>query len=524
MMGCSGEIGPSNGDGDGTGGGTEALAAPHVRRLTAVQYGNTVRYALGDIFTEEQLPKFEDDVSTIGFSNNPYALRVSTINIDSIYASTGTLAGLAATETPAVAQCVAATGEACFDALVEELGLKLWRRPLTAEEKADLHAMRAAVAAAPGTRAEQAEFLVQALLASPHMLYRAELGTLARNRAELTDYELASALSYSLWNFPPDDELLRVAAAGTLREPDTFAAQSRRMAQDPRWAGSLREFFVDYLKFGLLKDKTKSPTLGLTTEVREALVAGASADLEEVFLQPGATLLAPFSLNRFRANASSAPFLGLSAEGANFSPVPVAAAERHGILSHPAFLSVHSGEGESGIIKRGVYTLEQLLCVHLGNPPDNISPREDLPADFDPEKLTSREVLSIRHSSQSTCKGCHQMIDPAGFGYENYDAAGRFRLQEKGTIRIDASGTLAAGAEQLSFQDSVSFVRTLGNSRRLRECLAEKFLTYMLGEPPSEDERTAFVERFDGSAGAVSQLAGILVNTPSFKTRQPEAP
>lgn len=496
------------------------LTHPHLRRLTPKQYKNTVVAALGDIFEDDDFPQFDDDIPTIGLSNNPQKLRINDVNINSIYQSTQQLARRSLTATPMVADCVSAQGDACFGEIVDTLGLKLWRRPVTTEERDDLLGARAKVATASGTRAQQAEFLLSALMMSPNMLYRTELGQPQNEVRQLDSYELAQALSYALWNEPPDQTLMDLAKSDQLQDREVLKAQARRLAQDPKLAQALAAFFIDYLKIEALFSKEKIEDLGFTNQARRALFDGIRQDLIQQFLQPGATLLDPFSSNAFHINDQSASFFGVPVTSSQLEVTTMPPTERHGILSHPAFLAVHSNKGDSGIVKRGVFTLEQLMCVHLGTPPDDIAPVDTPPEGFDASKVTSREALSVLHSSQPTCVGCHQIIDPAGYGFENFDAAGRYRTTEKENIAIDASGTLAVNGEQLNFTDSTTFVKALAGSESLKSCVAESFLTYMLGDKPGAVEKKAFYEQFKNNQGSIDTLIDALIDTPSFTQRR----
>lgn len=497
------------------------LTRAHLRRLTSLQFENTVRYALGDSVQSDDLPTFGDDIPTIGLNNDPSVLRVNEINVDSLYNSTLALAKASVANTASVRDCVAASDDACFDAFIDELGHKLWRRPLNAAEKTDLLQTRASMAGV-ATRAEQAEFILMALIASPNTLYRRELGQIDGQAAQLDDFELASALSYTLWNSPPDEALYQSAVAGELSDKEALQTQARRMMDDPRAADAFAEFFVDYLKLDGIFEKTKLESLGLTPETRASLVEGIRQDLRDIFSAPEASLLDPFTTTSFRVDANGAEFFGVPVvQGGGFEVVGMDPKERLGVLTHPTFLSVHAGEGDSGIVKRGVFTLEQLLCVPLGAPPANIASRDDVPADFDDAKETSRKVLSVRHSSQSACVGCHQIIDPAGFGFENFDSAGRYREVEKGTVAIDASGELKLGMETLSYVNSVGYVDALQGSEALRSCLSSTFFTYVMGDEPRLAEREALYQTFKENNGRIDALVDALVTTPSFSARTP---
>ncbi len=497
------------------------LTAPHLRRLTPIQFENTVRYALGDVFTQDDLPEFGDDIPIIGLNNNPDSLRVNDVNVDSLYNAIQALAQAAVEGTPVVQQCVAAADDVCWGAMIDDVGHKLWRRPVTDVERQDLLGARAQMAPV-ATRAEQAEFIVMALIGSPNTMFRREVGVDDDGILSMGQFEIASAMSYTIWNAPPDETLYQLAVDGQLDDPEVRIEQVRRMQEDPRFADAMAEFFIDYLKFEALFSKTKIGELGLTPEARQSLVEGARRDLKAAFSAPEATLLDPFRSTNFHIDQNGASFFDVPVSSGDYEVVSMDPTQRLGILSHPGFLSVHAGEGDSGIVKRGVFTLEQLLCIELGTPPANIDGTDDVPEGFDDATATSREVLTVRHSSQASCVGCHRVIDPAGFGFENYDSAGRYRTVEKGSVQIDASGELLLGPETLTYADSIGYIDALTNSEALQSCLSDTFFTYVIGNEPHLAEREALYTTFQESGGDVSALVEAIVTTPSFTARKPQ--
>ena len=538
---CTGTIGDSNsGDGSGPGNpgngnnggnnGTPPTAAdvvpiaPQLHRLTALQFANTVEAALGPNFDAEDLPDFGDDIPTLGLANDADLLRISAVNVDNVYRSAAAVAAQAVERNATIAACVDGTGTDCFADVARSIGQVLWRRPLTDNEMADLETGRAAVAEGTGTRAEQAEFIVQALMLSSNTLYRTELGTGADTR-RLTNYELASVLSYTMWNEPPDAELMAAAADGSLANADTLRAQARRLAGDPRFPEALVEFYFDYLKLSALFRTSKTPELGLTTAAREALWEGAKRDLLAALSAPDATLFEPFETLTFHVNDDSAPFFGVTAPSGGLSPVTMSADERIGILTHPAFLSVHANTGNSGIVPRGVFTLEQLMCVNLGSPPANIGPVDRPPDGFDPEDTTERDVLETLHTSQPQCRSCHQFIDPAGFGFENFDAVGRYRTMERvpsgRDLPIDASGDLRVGQERLQFDNSIQYIQSLVETPSLRRCVSDALLAYMLGNKPGNAESYLFHAAVLERNARVADLAELIVSSQSYTVRTP---
>lgn len=499
-----------------------------VRRLTARQYRNTLEAALGLAVPDAALPDFKDSNPTIGLANDPQVMRVDQVSIGGIYDSAQAASSWLVNEHPLVAECVAAPSPQCFDEVVNQVGKALWRRPLKQNEIDAILGLKDALQVVEGTPAQQMEAVMEALLMSANTLYRTELGTPeAPNR--LGAFEVASLMSYTFWDAPPDAQLLDLAASGALQDPQVRLEQAQRLAGDERFFETLAEFLWDYLKLGKVLTKEKAPEVALTPRKRQALAESARRSLVKRLAAPDATLFDVFSGQEFLVNAATAEIFGLDPE--NFTdelePVSLEPSEREGILSHPAFLSVHAGKQSSSIVKRGVYVLEQLLGVELPQPPQNIEPvpEDELP-DFDPNKTSARDILEITHSTQARCYSCHRIIDPAGFGLENYDTAGRYRTTEKEDVPIDASGSLelAETDEQLNFETSVEYIQEITEAQAFRDALVSKYFAYTLGRSGDPCEVKAFAEKLQQHDYRVSVLPELLVQLPSFVHRRPTDP
>jgi len=505
--------------------GDSRLLRPQVRRLTPLQHRNTLESAFGMTFADDALPNFEDANPTIGLANDPRKMGVTTVTIDSVYSSVRSVASTVTAQYPPVVDCLAAAGTQCFADVIDSVGLALWRRPVLDSERDELLAGVDAVALETGTRTEQMQFVLQALLMSPNMLYRTEIGDGPGELTQLSSYELASLLSYTLGERPPDAELIALADSDALRDPDTLQAQTERLMDDPRFADSLAAFLWDYLKLENIDDVPKADRYGLTFAARVALGESARATLMAKLRAPDADLMDVFRGQDFQMNAEAAAFFGSSDPALTGEHTAVTAddAQREGILSHPAFLAVHAGEGSTGIVKRGVFTLEQLLGFDLPDPPDNVSGVElaDLP-EFDPETTSSRELHEITHSRQARCASCHVAIDPAGFGYENWDPVGRFQLTEKQDVTIDASGEYTVGEETFAFLDSVDYVRVLADSPSMRSTVLLNYFTYAMGQSGDGCEVLEFDEAVSSEGDGLRALAGNIVQTASFGEREAE--
>lgn len=510
---------------------TTKILAPQMKRLTVPQFANSVRNAFGNIFQDSQFPNMNDANPRIGLGSDPDHLKIDEVNISALYDSVGSLVTTIKASNSTVSTCISGTSTTCFDSIVSTMGLKLWRRPLTTTDLANFTTGQNAVTAAGGTRANRMDFILKALLMAPEHMYRSEIGSSSTPQTatySLTQYEIASLLAFTVWDSPPDDTLLEAARTNSLGTKAALKTQLSRMIANPLFAKKMAGFAIDVLKIEDIKTVVKDASFGMTAADRTALFTSARTTLEENYASSTADFLAPFTTQRFHTNNLTARYFGVSTSGltAAFTAFNPDAAQRFGMLSHPAFLTSMSGQMTSGIVRRGVYTLEQLLCNHIGDPPADVMGVKNLPPGWDPTKVSSREELQVSHSAQASCAGCHVKIDPAGFGFENYSAFGQYRTVEKGNIPIDSSGSLAgAAAETLTFNDSVGYLRALSNSATLRQCMQKRFFKHASGEAHTttsgQCEFSNFEYQIAQKGGSIQALLESYIELESFSKRKP---
>jgi hypothetical protein len=281
------------------------------------------------------------------------------------------------------------------------------------------------------------------------------------------------------------------------------------------------EVYKDYLKLDLVLTRPKDASFAFTDSVRSDALTSAERQLSDsIATNPRFTNV--FMGNEFYLNKNIAYLFNTSSTSTNLQKTTLNSAERQGVLNHPAFLAVHSTLNQSGIVKRGVFTLEQLLCQELPDPPGDVMP-VPTPEGIDPHTTSERDLLQITHSSQAACFGCHQVIDPAGFGFENFDAIGRYRTTEKTNVPIDASGELnSVGAHILRYTTSAEYAEALASSPQMQECVAHRFLESFLGQDLTHNscELKKYRTLLDGSTGTVKDLLLSLVQLESFSKRQ----
>jgi len=315
---------------------------------------------------------------------------------------------------------------------------KAFRRPLRDGELAK-HLQLYEKTRARGEPHDQAlKLAFAAALTSPSFLFRDEL-----QAGKLSDHQLASRLSYFLWMTMPDDELRALADTGKLHDDATLRAQVKRMLADPRSRAFTSTFLGQWLGFAGIgtehvpdarKFRDFTPALAEAMKLEPVLAF-------ENLLRSGGSLTRLLDSHETFANADLAELYGLAdVSGDAMQPVKLPDDKRAGLLGMAAVLTASSTPNRTSPVIRGKWVLETLLGRKLAEPPADAGQLDDKAGD---RGKTLREELAA-HRRNESCAGCHDKIDPIGFGLENFDAIGRFRIQEAGKP-VDASGTLPGG-------------------------------------------------------------------------------
>jgi hypothetical protein len=519
VAGCTGAIGstssggdevppgahPDDRSGDGTGasGGTASACPPRgevavgpapLRRLTHREFNNTVRDLLGD--DSNPADNFPPELAVHGFDTNVTTQAVTFALASDYLTAAETMAAKAVANLSRLSPCdVGSKGAAeCARMFIRDVGKRAYRRPLTEAEVSALFTTydkgRTTVDHVNGLRLS----LIRMLL-SPHFLYRPDFGDVEVGDGvrSLSSHETATRLSYLLWGTMPDDQLFDAAAAGALRSEDEIAAQVARMLADQRARPTLRAFYSGWLQLDHLGRAVKDDKLfpGFAAMI-PALTEEVTRLVDEIAWGEGGALADLFTSDFSFMNRDLAGFLGLANDrmSSGFERVSLAPrgqpgpAWRAGILTTPGLLAAHAKAEETSPILRGRFVAEQILCMQVPLPPADVP----LVPPAQSADLTTRE--RFEEHSQSECASCHKLMDPLGFAFENFDAAGRFRDRENGKP-IDASGTLVDTDVDGAFANGIELSALLASSQQMRSCVALQFLRFALGREESEgDERT----------------------------------
>ncbi|MBL8685404.1 MAG: DUF1592 domain-containing protein [Myxococcales bacterium] len=473
---------------------------PRLRRLTRAQYTNAIR----DVFDETLIvprslepDKRPEGSSSIGGTETTISQRGTEQYQDAAYDLAEQILRNP-TRRARYVTCTAAgvRDDACAGTFLRTIGRKLWRRPVTDAELATLVAISGRAAEALMDFHRGLEFGLSALLQSPNFLFREEMGTVRGVERRYERYELASRLSFFLWNGPPDDALLDAAEMDQL-QGDSLATQVDRMLQSPKLRRGLEAFVTDWLRLDELdfiaRDATLFPSFGADfgPSAREEvlrtiswIVLEQNADFRDVL-----TTRESF-VNRRLASIYGVTFPSRGAGPNQFERITYSPTQpRQGILGMAAFLALEAHPTSTSPTLRGKYVRELILCEAVPPPPVGVNTAIPEP---NPNARTLRERLQV-HQEVTTCRGCHRFLDNIGLGFENFDALGRFRREDNGAV-IDPSGFI----DTTPFADPSSMAQALRNHPGFPRCVVNRLYRHAWGFKEEEAQREE-IERLSRS-------------------------
>jgi mono/diheme cytochrome c family protein len=384
-----------------------------------------------------------------------------------------------------------------LDAVLEFAG-RAYRRPLKDAEAQELIALYQSLRKQEIPHQEAIRLLLARVLVAPAFLYRIEKPGAGSGQGPVSNFELASRLSYFLWSSQPDQELINLAARGTLARPEVLRAQMNRMLKDPRTRRLAIEFACQWLHindFDHLDEKSERhfPTFA---SVRAAMYEESIQFFQDLF-QNNRSLLDIVDADYTFLNGPLAAHYGIPGiKGDEWRRVDgMRKHARGGILAQATTLAKHSGASRTSPILRGDWLSEVVLGDKLPRPPKNVP---QLPESV-PNGLTERQLIE-RHSSDAACMKCHARIDPYGYALENFDAIGRFRDKDAAGLAIDSRTTLPDGTKI----DGLNGLRAYLLGKRRVDVLRQfdrKLLGFALGrsvqlsDDPLLDEMTTTLEQ-----------------------------
>ena len=441
--------------------------------------------------------------------------------------------------------------------VLQQFAARAYRRPLSQGERADLLAFYRSLRNKSGLDHEEAmRDSVVSILMSPDFCYRMDLvdtdvateqqasqhlsprakttpsGALRGTRVTslppgarpLSDFALASRLSYFVWSSMPDDELLARAAAGELRKPEVLAAQVRRMLKDKKARGLATEFagnWLDFRRFEELNTVDRERFATFTNELRQAMFEEPIQFFVDVARNDRSVLDFLYANHTF-VNPVLAEHYGMPRDGVRSDEwVRVEEATRYGrggLLPMSVFLTKNAPGLRTSPVKRGYWVVRRVLGEEIPPPPAVVP---ELPRDEAKLDLPLRELLA-KHRQDASCASCHARFDSFGLAFEGYGPVGERRTKDLAGRPVDTQATFPGGSEGSGFDGLRNYIRTHRENDFI-DNLCRKMLVYALGrslllsdEPTIEATRRKLI----ANSYRLSSLVESIVTSPQFLTKR----
>lgn len=456
-----------------------------IRRLTKTEYGNTLRDLFGvDPSIAAELP---DEVPGEGYLNSLSPLQTEQYLGIANEVLNRALAPKGASPTAVQKRLFGEAPAAGSDRreaakkVARSLTRSAYRRPAS---EAELEVLLGVFDLAQKNQLDypaSLRLMLKAVLVSPQFLFitPAQEAQPGQGIVPLDDFQLASRLSYLLWATMPDAELSALADSGKLHEPSVLRAQVKRLLADPRSRALFDGFGAQWLALGDLKSKTFDPAKfpQMTPEMRAAMYDEARLFFESI-VRENRSVIGFVDSDYTFLNGTLARLYGMekSVTGPQMRKVKLTDANRGGILGMPGVLATTSLPTRTSAVKRGVWVLEQVLGEHVPAAPANVPPLEKQ----DQSKVASMTLRQRTelHRTNAVCANCHKILDPIGFGLENFDAIGRWRDKDESGGPIEPAGELPGGKRFSSPKELKAIIASRKDD--LARNLVEKVLAYAL--------------------------------------------
>jgi hypothetical protein len=499
-----------------------------LRRLTNVEYLN----ALHDLFpnVDVTLPALPPDIPVAGFENAAEAQQASDVlvaryeTIANLYAAAATkdpgdlraLVGCSDWSTPSLAT-------SCSDTFFSTTGLRIFRRPLDADERERLESRFRGWQAAVDFEGA-AQLTLSAMLQSPQFLYRPEPVARAQTAGSVVaidSFAMASRLSFFLWESVPDATLLDAASRGALATESQIRDATLRMLDDPRAERVFWDFPRQWLGLDriLLEEHAARTIDPAWTSATQASAQRETELFVRNVLAAGGTLRDLMTSRRAWIDDEMARIYGMSAPAVAWTEVELRDGERAGLLTRASFLAGYSHRGATSPPVRGNGIELHMLCRLPMSPPPGVDLSQPTAKPGDGPKTT--RTLFEERTQPAMCQSCHADLNGLGFGLESYDAAGRWRTSENG-LPIDASGAIRGTDVDGAFRGAIELSEDLAKSNAVHTCATQEMVRYALGRAPTRAELPAVESLAKGFAlggGDVRSLLLAIATSPSFRRR-----
>jgi hypothetical protein len=441
-------------------------------RLSRSQLVTSLATSFGANVSTADLPA-DAIYQATGYNNDSAAAWVNVQLADRLFDATQAAAQRVVDSQLGSDHCVRSSPDAtCAAEFARSFGEHAFRRPLTAEEVGRYASFLTSEAAKYGG-AVAARMALQAIMQSPHFLYRTEIGSGSPGQVELTQYELASSISYLVTDAPPDAELLAAASAARLSDKAEVQRHTRRLLATSGAHAKLQDFFAQYLQLGALQQS------GIEPELIAPLTASAMAFVDDVVFSSTGSMRELFTASHGFVDAVTAPLFGVEAPGSGLERVELSPSQRLGIFTHPALLSA-----KHGAIHRGRAIKEGLLCGMIPPPPPGAGDNLAATQGPDPDATEQQRWASFQQDWPA-CATCHSTFQPMGVAFDQFDHHGRYRTTNEAGRTVDPSATVLGTGLSVdatsSFADAFDLLQQISGSELGQRCFAKRYLSYAAG-------------------------------------------
>lgn len=489
-------------------------------RLTSLQLESVLKTI--DNGTKDVATALEKFVTDGGGASG---LQLTVPHVEALVGKLEATAGATFAGRKAIAGCLEGTpSDECLKGSIEKLALKAFRRPPSPTEVDAYLSFYNAEKAVDGAEVAFRQ-MMQAILLSPHTLFRFELGAKRANGDvfELTAYEKASVLSFTLLDAPPDEELLEAASGGDLDSMQGVKEQAERLLARADAATALRRYFDEYMKVEAVMSVPKDDGVfpKFTDQVRADMLVEFQSFVKDVIWQGDGRLETLLTAPHTFLNKRLGAYYGLpgGSDDATWVRADANAQGRTGMLTMGSFLAAHGMETDTDVIRRGHFVREQILCDELPAPPANVN-AFPLPPDG---VLTQRERL-VAHAENPNCAICHDLMDPIGFALEHFDGVGVYRSSDTQAKKpLNVSGFLKEDEEKIAFEGAHGLAKVVLEQPRAHTCFARRLEAFVAGRGLQEAGVCVADAGFVESLKTEGVRGGLIhkFSNPAFWTRAP---
>lgn len=483
------------------------------RRLSREEYFNSIESTLGVVLDRDAHDLPVDARSDHGFRNAAQDMLLTQEHIQAYFdighavAQALDVAALVAAHAPCPEQL-----DACFEGFINSFGPYLLRGPVAPEERDGYMAVFDATIDSPDQWQDGVRLLVQAMLQSPRFVYRLEHQSAEGDgdTRQVSPYELATRLSFLIWNAAPDAELIELAAASGL--DDAWDAQVERLLEHAFARRALEQYVEQWLHLNSIPS-----VFTLSQDMQDETYRL----FDQLLWEQQADIMSVFTSQRVEISGALASFYGLDSDGDAVQVYDVSMFPyRSGFLSNAGVIVAHTINPSTSMIDRGLFMLHDVLCEEVA-PPSGEALQEVIAEEMIPASsgLSQRERFAMQRDNP-LCAGCHGTFDPLGEAFEIFDGVGRHVTEDEHGNPLTGHGHIQVGDLDTSFEDFQEFTEALQKSRTVERCMVEKSIQHAFGRALAEGDQDLIDEVHAVHEGGDRSYRGLLraiANHASFR-------